>query len=50
MQGSNASDDANGLLDLYKKGLKINTHAYCLPSNVSAGESGDVQIFSCGGP
>jgi hypothetical protein len=50
MQGSNASDDANGLLDLYKKGLKINTHAYCLPSNVSGGESGDVTIITCGGP
>lgn len=48
MQSSSAADDANGLLTLYNKGLKLNTHAYCLPAGTSSAGQGDLTIISCG--
>ncbi|MGZ3809602.1 MAG: hypothetical protein ACXVCE_16090, partial [Bacteriovorax sp.] len=47
LESSNTADDANGLLTLYNQGLKLNTHAYCLPSGTSTG-NGDLTIISCG--
>ncbi|MDD4975061.1 MAG: hypothetical protein PHY93_11955 [Bacteriovorax sp.] len=48
MQATAASDDANGLLTLYNKGLKLNTHAYCFPSGSGITSNGDLTIISCG--
>jgi hypothetical protein len=48
MQSTAASDDANGLLTLYNKGLKLNTHAYCFPSGSSSTSNADLTIISCG--
>lgn len=47
IQGHPASDDANGLLTLYTKGLKLNSHAYCLPSGSTTAGSDDLTIISC---
>jgi hypothetical protein len=44
LQGSPISDDANGFLSLYNKGLKLNNHAYCIPVNSNLG---DLPILSC---
>ncbi len=48
LQGSSTEDDANGMLTLYNQGLKLNNHAYCLPSNSSGGSNGDLTVISCG--
>ena len=46
---SAAADDANGILTLFTKGLKLNTHAYCYPSaGASSAGNGDLTIISCG--
>ena len=49
MEGNAASDDANGLLTLFKQGLKINSHVYCLQKGSSAATStaGDVIVYQC---
>lgn len=48
LEGSVASDNANGLLDLFNKGLKINTHVYCINKEVTAlNTEGDLIITSC---
>lgn len=46
LESSAATDDANGLLTLYNKGLKLNTHAYCFPAGATGSE--DLTIISCG--
>lgn len=48
LQSHAATDDLNGMLTLYNKGLKLNTHAYCYPSSGSAPSSQDLTIISCG--
>ncbi|MBC7538193.1 MAG: hypothetical protein H7281_05190 [Bacteriovorax sp.] len=48
MQSTTASDDLNGLLTLYNKGLKLNNHAYCFPSGSSSTSNADLTIISCG--
>jgi hypothetical protein len=47
LQGSTTADDANGLLTLFNKGLKLNNHAYCIPSSTSTGTSTDLTIVTC---
>jgi len=47
LEGNVTADNPNGLLDLYNKGLKLNTHAYCLPSASNAASGGDVTVISC---
>ena len=42
------ADDANGLLTMFNKGLKLNTHAYCFPAASSSNSNGDITIISCG--
>lgn len=46
LEANAAVDDTNGLLTLYNKGLKLNTHAYCYPGGGSG--SDDLTIISCG--
>jgi hypothetical protein len=43
-------DNENGLLDVFNKGLKINSHAYCIPQGLaeSASNSDDLRIVTCG--
>ncbi len=45
LEASAAADDANGILSLYNQGLKLNTHAYCLPAGTAGGE--DLTVISC---
>lgn len=45
IEGNEAVDDVNGLLTFYKKGLKINTHAYCFPAGSSGNQ--DLTIIPC---
>lgn len=42
-------DNANGILDLYKNGLKYNNHLYCIPEAVanSTNSNNDLTIYSC---
>lgn len=46
----NSTDNLNGLLDIYNKGLKLNNHVYCIPEALatSSSSSEDLTIFSCG--
>jgi hypothetical protein len=46
MEADPAVDNANGLLDLYNQGLKLNNHAYCLPANTNS-EGSDVHTVNC---
>lgn len=48
MESSVTADDANGLLTLFNKGLKLNTHAYCYPSGTGSVENEDLTIITCG--
>ena len=50
IEGNTYADDTNGhgLLTLFTKGLKINTHAYCLPSGTTANGSSSFSVISCG--
>jgi hypothetical protein len=48
LEGSVASDNANGVLNLFNQGLKLNTHAYCFPAGVNTGGSDDLRIITCG--
>lgn len=50
LEGNTSVDNENGLLDLYNKGLKINTHAYCIPSalGTSGNAQNDLTLFTCG--
>jgi hypothetical protein len=43
-------DNANGILDLFNKGLKLNNHVYCIPkdSSLANATQGDVTVFKCG--
>lgn len=42
-------DNANGILDLYKNGLKYNNHLYCIPEAVAnnTNANNDLTIYSC---
>ncbi len=46
---ANSVDNTNGLLDLYKKGLKLNNHVYCIPKSLaqSASNGEDLTVISC---
>ena len=44
---SAVADDANGLLTMFNKGLKLNTHAYCFPAASSSNSNGDITTISC---
>jgi len=44
---SAAADDANGLLTIFNKGLKLNTHAYCFPASANSSSNGDFTTISC---
>ncbi len=46
--GSKEADDENKLLTLFKQGLKLNNHAYCLPTDTSNSTGGDLNILKCG--
>jgi hypothetical protein len=46
LQGADKADDENGLLSLFRAGIKLNSHAYCLPAGTSAGD-GDLTIIQC---
>lgn len=50
LEGSAAADNEHNLLDIYGKGLKINTHAYCIPKSLAsdANASNDLTIITCG--
>lgn len=48
LQGHTNSEDTNKVLTFYNRGLKLNTHAYCVPEDVSQGSGTDLQIVSCG--
>lgn len=49
IDGSEADfEDDNQLLVLYNAGLKINTHAYCLPPSFKGKSSADFTVISCG--
>lgn len=43
-------DNESGLKDLFTNGLKINTHAYCIPAALasSTGAADDLTIVTCG--
>lgn len=48
MEGSERYDNTNGLLSLYDKGLKINTHAYCLPAGTNiVNSTNDLIVIHC---
>ena len=47
LQGSPLSDDENGLLTLFTKGLKLNNHAYCLPAGANNAGANDLTIITC---
>ncbi|MFA6238721.1 MAG: hypothetical protein WC635_15405 [Bacteriovorax sp.] len=46
LESNTAADDANGLLTLFNRGLKLNTHAYCFTAGSDGGE--DLTIINCG--
>ncbi|MBC7429716.1 MAG: hypothetical protein H7336_13955 [Bacteriovorax sp.] len=50
LEGNSTVDDENGLLALFNKGLKINTHAYCLPTSVAQNSNAtkDLTVVTCG--
>jgi hypothetical protein len=49
LEGQASSDDAGGQLNLYKQGLKINTHLYCFPkANAAAAAAAGIAVISCG--
>jgi hypothetical protein len=45
MEGADASENTNGLLNQYKSGLKLNNHAYCFPKNSTS--TTDLRITNC---
>ncbi|MBY0412915.1 MAG: hypothetical protein K2Q18_02055 [Bdellovibrionales bacterium] len=50
MEGNTKADDENGLLGIYNKGLKLNTHIYCLPEKTAtqSNVTEDITIIKCG--
>ncbi len=48
LQNTTASDNANGFLDLYNLGLKLNTHLYCIPAALADQQVEGLEIYSCG--
>ncbi len=50
LEGSTAVDNEHNLLDIYNKGLKINTHAYCIPKTLAsdANAANNLTIVTCG--
>jgi len=45
LEGRPETDNLNLVLDLYKQGLKLNNHAYCIPENTTTDK--DVQVITC---
>jgi hypothetical protein len=49
LEGQDIADDLNGLLSLYKQGLKINTHMYCFPkANADSALANGLAVVNCG--
>jgi hypothetical protein len=49
LEGVPASDDASGMLSLYKQGLKINSHLYCFPkASAAAATTAGLPVTACG--
>ncbi len=48
LEGSGLADNANDLLNLFNRGLKINTHAYCVPAGMAGAGGDDLTVISCG--
>jgi hypothetical protein len=48
LEGSSAADNANNILNLFNRGLKINNHAYCVPAGMAGANSEDLTVVSCG--
>lgn len=48
LENSVNADNANGLLDIYNLGLKLNTHLYCVPAALADQDVEGVEIYSCG--
>ena len=46
VQGHEPSDNANGILDLWRAGLKWNHHVYCAPASIPT-DSPDLIVTSC---
>ena len=51
LEGNEAADNEKGLLSIFNKGLKINTHAYCIPKSLAADSNAanEMTIISCSG-
>jgi len=47
LEGDEMTDNRNGLLSLFNQGLKLNTHAYCVPSSMRNSSQEDVKIITC---
>ena len=47
LEGNLKADDMNGLQSLFNKGLKLNSHAYCVPQNVAGQATDDLIIRNC---
>lgn len=48
LQNTSASDNLNGILDLYNLGLKWNNHLYCIPRTLAQQQSEYLAIYDCG--
>lgn len=48
LENSVAADNANGLLDLFNLGLKLNNHLYCIPAALADQDVEGIEIYSCG--
>lgn len=50
LEGSATVDNEHSLLDIYGKGLKINTHAYCIPKDLASNPdaANELTIVTCG--
>jgi hypothetical protein len=46
MEGNVRNDDAHGLLTMFNSGLKLNTHAYCIPRDF-VDTNDDLIIYRC---
>lgn len=50
LEGNSKADNENGLLDLFSRGLKLNTHLYCIPKALAedSNAANDLNIITCG--
>ncbi len=48
LEGSVKADNANGVMDVFNAGLKLNNHLYCIPENLaSSGGQNILNIYKC---